>query len=471
MAVVSEITSLLETLTTSIEVFKAELVRQAFPEPSLMTSKPHPIDDPAYVTPPMMYEARRLAVSSLERLKLLLESPSEAVASTSLAAAEIQGLRLVAELGIHEVLEDATNAEEGVYIRLIAEKTKTDSLKLEGILRLLANAGWFRETRPGYFANNRRSHTLKAGSKGHYAAKNMIYYMANCISKLPEAMTHPDESFRMSRSPDKTAWNLFSGNELPFHGSHSWVQEKPGEAEKFGLGMGGMGVASDKGVAFDVPWVDLAKGKDAIVDVGGGQGTLCCSLAAACPEIKQFIVQDLPVTREAAEKYISSKGLTGRVKFEEQNFFEPNRCKGKGNYVFMLTKVLHDWSDEEGARILSRIRECLEGGKSQMLIIDSINSPVIVNGEGPSARESLAVLEGQTRYIPIEPPPFIPQDFGMTGTIGHQVNVCLIANCNAFERTYESMENMVRLAGMRIKGVTRTRGYVHVTEVEVDPGV
>ena len=43
--------------------------------------------------------------------------------------------------------------------------------------------------------------------------------------------------------------------------------------------MGAVGPTSDPGVVADFPWDALAKGKDAIVDVGGGQGTLCCSLA------------------------------------------------------------------------------------------------------------------------------------------------------------------------------------------------
>jgi hypothetical protein len=43
--------------------------------------------------------------------------------------------------------------------------------------------------------------------------------------------------------------------------------------------MGAVGPTSDPGVANDFPWDAIAKGKDAIVDVGGGQGTLCCSLA------------------------------------------------------------------------------------------------------------------------------------------------------------------------------------------------
>ena len=43
--------------------------------------------------------------------------------------------------------------------------------------------------------------------------------------------------------------------------------------------LGAVGPTSDPGVAADFPWAEIAKGKDAIVDVGGGQGTLCCSLA------------------------------------------------------------------------------------------------------------------------------------------------------------------------------------------------
>ena len=46
------------------------------------------------------------------------------------------------------------------------------------------------------------------------------------------------------------------------------------------LRLGAVGPTSDPGVAADFPWTEIAKGKDAIVDIGGGQGTLCCSLAA-----------------------------------------------------------------------------------------------------------------------------------------------------------------------------------------------
>lgn len=43
--------------------------------------------------------------------------------------------------------------------------------------------------------------------------------------------------------------------------------------------MGAIGPTSDAGVAADYPWSETARNKDAVVDLGGGQGTLSCSLA------------------------------------------------------------------------------------------------------------------------------------------------------------------------------------------------
>lgn len=96
--------------------------------------------------------------------------------------------------------------------------------------------------------------------------------------------------------------------------------------------MGAVGPTSDPGVAADFPWAEIARGKT-VVDVGGGQGTLCCSLAAKYPDIKEFVVQDLAATREAAESFIKSKGLSDRIKFEAHDFFTPQPRKGKNLFV------------------------------------------------------------------------------------------------------------------------------------------
>ena len=62
---ISELTSLQKTLNVAIDTFKAELAAQNLTEPSLNTSKPHPIDEITYLPTPAMYEARRVALASL----------------------------------------------------------------------------------------------------------------------------------------------------------------------------------------------------------------------------------------------------------------------------------------------------------------------------------------------------------------------------------------------------------------------
>lgn len=63
----SEITSLQNTLNNALDIFKAELAAQQLAEPSLNTSKPHPIDEITYLPTPAMHEARRVALASLVR--------------------------------------------------------------------------------------------------------------------------------------------------------------------------------------------------------------------------------------------------------------------------------------------------------------------------------------------------------------------------------------------------------------------
>lgn len=175
--------------------------------------------------------------------------------------------------------------------------------------------------------------------------------------QLPGHLAHADPAFRAATDGAHTAWNLAYDTPVPYFGADGWLTRDPAEALKFGLAMGAVGPTSDPGVAADFPWEALAKGKDAVVDVGGGQGTLCCSLAAKYPGIKAFVVQDLPETRDAAESFIKGKGLQERVKFEAQDFFTPQQRKGK--YLFVMQRVLHDWSTADGARMLAHIRDVL----------------------------------------------------------------------------------------------------------------
>ncbi|KAL0063626.1 hypothetical protein AAF712_009424 [Marasmius tenuissimus] len=328
----SELTSLQQTLNEAINVYKAELAAQNIPEPSLNTSKPHPTDDSTYLPTPAMYEARRTALASMGLIKTLIQNPHDTLLAMSWASTEIASARLAAEIGLANVLGES---EEGLSVKDIEDRTGVDGLKIERVLRLLITQGWFRETKPGYFANNRTSNLIKRDQSG-YPMTYMNGLFHKTFVHLPEMLAHPDPEWRKSDSPLKTAFQLSYKTDLPFIGEASWLTTYPEEATGFALAMGALGSTSDPGVVADFPWAEIAKGKEAIVDVGGGQGTLSCSLAVKYPEIKQFIVQDLPETQPAAERNISSKGLSDRVKFEAQDFFKPQQRRGK--YVFVVQR-------------------------------------------------------------------------------------------------------------------------------------
>ncbi|KAJ8093850.1 hypothetical protein PM082_009714 [Marasmius tenuissimus] len=455
----SELTSLQQTLNEAIDVYKSELAAQNIPEPSLNTSKPHPTDDTAYLPTPAMFEARRTALASMGLIKTLVQNPHDTVLAMSWASMEVASVRLAAEIGLASTLGDS---EEGLNVQEIEDKTGVDGLKIERVLRLLITQGWFRETKPGYFANNRTSNLIKRDQPGRHLSTWMNERFHKTSVNLPEMLAHPDPAWRKSDSPLKTAFQLSYKTDLPVTGKVSWLTTYPEEATGFALAMGALGPTLDPGVVADFSWGEIAEGKDAIVDVGGGQGTLSCSLAAKYPEIKQFIVQDLPETQPAAESYIASKGLSDKVIFETQNFFEPQKRRGK--YVFVLQQVLDDWSTEQGAVILGHIRDVLNKGSS-ILIINTIIQDGVFAKSGPSLSESLSSWTDRALYTPVSPPPLIPSDFGEASRVRHQLNVGLTGLCNSFERTLSQMKEMVELSGMKIKRVNPTRGWASITEV------
>jgi len=142
---ISELTSLQQTLNAAIDAFKAELAAQNLPEPSLNTSKSHPIDDIVYLPTPAMYEARRAALASLVcsramllyfwlirfriqgLIKSLVQSPYDALTANTWMVLEVAGVRLTAEIGLATILGDS---EEGLSISEIAKKTNVDGIKL-----------------------------------------------------------------------------------------------------------------------------------------------------------------------------------------------------------------------------------------------------------------------------------------------------------------------------------------------------
>ncbi|KAI3711126.1 hypothetical protein L2E82_40985 [Cichorium intybus] len=113
---------------------------------------------------------------------------------------------------------------------------------------------------------------------------------------------------------------------------------------------------------------NVFKSLNSIVDVGGGTGTVAKAVAEAFPDLS-CICFDLP---HVVNGLVGSKNLS----FLGGDMFE---TIPKADAV-LLKWILHDWSDEECIKILTRCKEAISskenGGK--LIIIDM----VLKNGEG-----------------------------------------------------------------------------------------
>lgn len=127
--------------------------------------------------------------------------------------------------------------------------------------------------------------------------------------------------------------------------------------------MGGRLTAEAPAVATAYPWGAL----EHVVDVGGGDGTLLIAILRAHDDLRGTVV-DLPGPAARAERAIARAGLGDRAAVRAGSFFDPLPA-GAGGYL--LSGVLHDWDDEDAARILRRCAEAA-GRAGRVLVVDHV---------------------------------------------------------------------------------------------------
>ena len=132
-----------------------------------------------------------------------------------------------------------------------------------------------------------------------------------------------------------------------------------------------------------------------VVDVGGGTGTVLTALFTKYPTLRGTLV-DLPSTIETARRNLTTAGLSDRCTFSPGSFFDPLPSDGD---VYVLSRVLHDWNDNDAKAILRRCAEAA-GSIGRVLVIGKLATE-----HAPSWTTTrldlrlLAVLGGQERSL------------------------------------------------------------------------
>ncbi len=125
------------------------------------------------------------------------------------------------------------------------------------------------------------------------------------------------------------------------------------------MGPAGHGVP-DYDIELAGGWEEIA----AIVDVGGGTGSMLAALLRRHPRVRGTLV-DLPGTVARAGEILSDPGLAGRVTVAGQSFFDPLPA---GADLYLLKSVLNDWADDETVAILRRCAEAAHPGGAVVIL-------------------------------------------------------------------------------------------------------
>lgn len=107
-----------------------------------------------------------------------------------------------------------------------------------------------------------------------------------------------------------------------------------------------------------------------LVDVGGNQGKMLSIILAANPGLTGVLF-DLPHVLAGAPAVLEAAGVTGRTTVIGGDVF---REVPAGYDAYLLSRVLHDWNDEQSIAILTSCRQAMPTG-STLLVLERVIDP------------------------------------------------------------------------------------------------
>ncbi|KAE9574774.1 hypothetical protein CGMCC3_g9252 [Colletotrichum fructicola] len=240
-------------------------------------------------------------------------------------------------------------------------------------------------------------------------------YFATYGNHEPAGVSHNPYTFAWGH-PELTVWE------------HTDLD--PERAEIFASAMRSQGSIAGRygGPAsiYDFSWIGeeamsaASEARPLIVDVGGNHGDTLKHILEAVPSIPQHrcVLQDRPdviseVTRE------DDQGLSEVVKVGH-DFMQENPTKGA--MIYLLRRVLHDWSDQASIEILTHLCAALprDEPRARVLIMEQVVS------DPPSVRSAAADM--------------------------------IMLSIGGKERTEEGFEKIAKASGLKIVRIHRKEG-------------
>jgi hypothetical protein len=272
------------------------------------------------------------------------EGPGERLLRLLTGAWATQALAVTAELGV----ADRLAAAPGSQVLELAESTGTDPGALARLLRYLIDLDVVQSDGTG-FALTEMGALLAAGAERSLHPLARLYGGA-----FYESFGRLDFALRTGR----TAFDHHFGQH-----HFDYFTAEPDRAALFDLAM-----AASAAIFGHVGQLIDTAAADTVIDVGGGSGELLARVMTASPHLRGVLFERA-TTLERARATLDRAGCLTRCELVGGDFF--TATVPTGGDIYLLARVLHDWSDEDCRTILRRCADAMPEG-SRLYVIERL---------------------------------------------------------------------------------------------------
>jgi predicted transcriptional regulator len=255
-----------------------------------------------------------------------------------------KAVTVAAELEIADLL--ASNPRT---VDELVEVTNTHPDGMGRLMRMLAAFGVFASTDDGKYTLTPLGSTLRQNSpdtlREYIITMGRPWYWQAC------------GDMRESVHTGETTWER--RGESVFR----WLAEQPEDGQQFARAMNDWNGAIHTAIATAYDCSEVGT----LIDVGGAHGSLLREFLIRYPHLYGILLDFPPIARGAAHAFAAA-GLDERVECVGGDFFE---AVPPGGDLYLLSFVLHDWSDENAGRVLRNCRAAMHPG-SRLLIAEMV---------------------------------------------------------------------------------------------------
>ncbi|KAH7635581.1 S-adenosyl-L-methionine-dependent methyltransferase [Sordaria sp. MPI-SDFR-AT-0083] len=392
LALAQNILSVAQDITKYLQVNK-------FPEPSFsLESQDPPHENPEY---------RRLHASlkaNLEDLQLLIDGPRKWLRAFCCTGYDLGALQVALDFEFFQHVP----AHGDIAVEDLAQKAGLDVDRTSRIIRQLRTYRIFEELQPRRVSHSPSSLVIQEDEQlravVHYSLDEMLKAAADCNVSLK---ANPYEAHQ-NLNPFVTRHGV---------GIFEFYQKDPEKARRFAKAMAGLRQMDrhlDYLLKDGFNWSAL---RGTVVDVGGGNGHISKSLAQIYPDL-DFVVQDSNADMLAEGKESLAQDLGPRVQYMQHSFFEPQPVKDAA--AFLIRQCTHNWADKDVITIFKAFVPGLENSSPETPLL--INDIIIPEpGTWPRHQERIV----------------------------RQVDMVMLVNCGAKQRTKAEFEQLLKQADER----------------------